>query len=266
MAEQVIQPSTRAAASPLTRAQRWHTFKQGLIFVAGFATFVVGVFGFVGTLLGDVFYDLRDAVRIVGGIALVIFGLFTLRIVNLPFLYSDTRRDLGTIGKSVGAARSYLTGMAFAAGWTPCIGPFLGAILTLSVTSELGVRIALLAAYTLGLGVPFLLVAALADRLVPALRRVQKYMRAIEIISGILLIAVGAALLLGQISQLSASLAGASFELELQVLGNAALSIPVAAAAGLLSFLSPCVLPLVPAYIGFIGGVAVNDATVRQRA
>ncbi|MDW8352849.1 MAG: cytochrome c biogenesis protein CcdA [Anaerolineae bacterium] len=266
MAEQAIHsPAARASAAPLTRAQRWHTFAQGLIFVVGFATFIIGVFGFVGTLLGDVFYDSREVVRVLGGVALIVFGLFTLRVINLPFLYSDTRRDLGTIGKGVGAARSYLTGMAFAAGWTPCIGPFLGAILTLSVTSELGARIALLTAYTLGLGVPFLMVAALADRMVPALRRVQRHMRAVEIISGILLIAVGAMLLLGQISQLSASLAGTTFELETQLLGNAALSVPVAAAAGLLSFLSPCVLPLVPAYIGFIGGVAVNDAA-RQRS
>jgi len=265
MAEQITQPSARAIAAPLTCAQRWRTFWQGLIFVSGFATFVVGVFGFVGTLLGDVFYDLRDGVRVVGGMALIVFGLFTLRVVNLPFLYRDTRRDLGAIGRSAGAVRSYLTGMAFAAGWTPCIGPFLGAILTLSVTSELGARITLLFAYALGLGIPFLLVAALADQLVPALRRAQKHMRAVEITSGILLIAVGLALLLGQIAQLSASLAGLPFELESQVLGGAALSVPVAAAAGVLSFLSPCVLPLVPAYLGFISGVAVNNAT-QQRA
>jgi len=245
----------------MSRAQRWNTFKQGLIFVAGFALFIVGVFGFVGTLLGDVFYDLRDAVRVVGGIALIVFGLFTLRIIKLPWLYSDTRKDLGTIGKGVGGTRSFLTGMAFAAGWTPCIGPFLGAILTLSVTSDLGTRIALLVAYTLGLGIPFLLVAALADRMVPALRRMNKHMRAIEIVSGVLLIAVGAALLFGQITQLSQAFgAGATGELETMILGNAALSIPVAAMAGLLSFLSPCVLPLVPAYLGFIGGVAVNSA------
>ena len=266
MAQQVISPSVQSAAAPLTLEQRWSTLKQGLIFVAGFATFVVGVFGFVGTLMGDVFYDLRDPVRVIGGIALIVFGLFTLRLIHLPFLYSDTRRDLGTIGKGVGGVRSYLTGMAFAAGWTPCIGPFLGAILTLSVTSELGPRIALLFAYTLGLGIPFLVVAVLADRMVPALRRVQRHMRAIEVISGLLLIAVGAALLLGQISQLSASLASARFDLESVVLGNAALSIPVAGAAGLLSFLSPCVLPLVPAYLGFIGGIAVNDAARQKPA
>lgn len=260
MAQQVISSPAGTVPASLTRAQRWHTFTQGLIFVAGFATVVIGVFGFVGTLLGDVFYDLRDAVRIIGGATLIVFGLFTLRVIHLPWLYSDTRRGLGTIGKSAGSARSYLTGMAFAAGWTPCIGPFLGAILTLSVTNELGTRIALLLAYTLGLGIPFLLVAALADRMIGPLRRVQRHMRIIELISGLLLIAIGAALLFGQIAQLSATLAGVSFELESQVLGNAALSIPVAAAAGLLSFLSPCVLPLVPAYIGFIGGIAVNQA------
>jgi cytochrome c-type biogenesis protein len=264
----VIPSPTQATASTrsYSPARRWYTFRQGALFVAGFATFIVGVFGFVGTLLGDVFYDLRDVVRVVGGMALIVFGLFTLRLVNIPLLYRDTRRDLGAIGTGVGSARSYLTGLAFAAGWTPCIGPFLGAILSMSVTSDLTTRIALLVAYTLGLGIPFLLVAVLADRMVPVLRRMQRHMRMIEIVSGLLLIGIGLALLLGQISQLSAQLAGVTFELESQVLGHAALSVPIAAAAGLLSFLSPCVLPLVPAYIGFIGGVAVNDAAMTDAA
>jgi cytochrome c-type biogenesis protein len=261
MAEQITVRAPSAAA--LSPARRWHIFVQGLLFVAGFSTFVVGLFGFVGTLLGDVFYDVREAVRVVGGAVLIAFGLFKLRLLNLPFLYSDTRKDLSSIGQGLGSARSYVAGMAFAAGWTPCIGPFLGAILTLSVTNDLGARIALLFAYVLGLGLPFLLVAGLADRMVPLLRRLQRRARLVEAISGLLLIGVGAALLLGQISQLSASLASVPFELEYVLLGNAALSVPVAAAAGLLSFLSPCVLPLVPAYIGFISGVAITQA-VRQ--
>lgn len=261
MAQQAISSPARATAAPLTRAQRWHTFKQGLLFVAGFATFIVGFFGVAGTLLGDIIYDLRDAVRVIGGIALIVFGLFTLRLINIPILYSDTRTDFGNVRGSAGGARSYLIGLGFAAGWTPCIGPFLGAILSLSVTAELGTRIALLIAYTLGLGIPFLLVAALTDRMIPLLKQAQRHMRAIEVVSGLLLIGIGLALLFGQITQMSQFLgAGATGELETAVLGNAALSIPVAAAAGLLSFLSPCVLPLVPAYIGFIGGVAVNNA------
>jgi cytochrome c-type biogenesis protein len=261
MAQQAIPTPVKPVAAPITPVQRWNTFKQGLLFVAGFATFIIGFFGVAGTVLGDVFYDLRDWVRIIGGVMMIVFGLFTLGIVRLPILYRDTRRDIGNVTGKVGGVRSYVTGLGFAAGWTPCIGPFLGAILSMSVTAELGTRIAMLVAYTLGLGIPFLLVAALTDRMVPLLRRMQKHMRAIEIISGLLLIGIGLALLFGQITQLSSVLAasGAS-DLETILLGNAALSIPVAALAGLLSFLSPCVLPLVPAYIGFIGGVAVNTA------
>ena len=265
MAQQAISTPVKAAAKPLTRAQRWNTLKQGFLFVAGFATFIIGFFGVAGTVLGDVFYDLRDWVRIIGGISLVVFGLFTLRIVNIPILYRDTRRDLGNVTGGVGGVRSYVTGLGFAAGWTPCIGPFLGAILSMSVTAELGTRMAMLVAYTLGLGIPFLLVAALTDRMIPLLRNLQHHMRVIEIVSGLLLIGIGLALLFGQITQLSSILAaGGATELETMLLGNAALSIPVAAAAGLLSFMSPCVLPLVPAYIGFISGVAVN--TARQQA
>lgn len=261
MAQQAISTPAVAGAQPLTRAQRWNTLRQGIFFVAGFATFIIGFFGVAGTVLGDVFYDLRDWVRIIGGVMMIVFGLFTMRIINIPILYRDTRRDLGNVGGKVGGVRSYVTGLGFAAGWTPCIGPFLGAILSMSVTAELGTRIAMLIAYTLGLAIPFLLVAALTDKMIPLLRRIQKHMRTIEIISGLLLIGIGLALLLGQFTQLSSVLAaGGTSELETLLLGNAALSIPVAAAAGLLSFLSPCVLPLVPAYIGFIGGVAVNTA------
>lgn len=265
MAQQAIPTPAKAPAKPLTRSQRWNTLKQGFLFVAGFATFIIGFFGVAGTVLGDVFYDLRDWVRIIGGVMMIVFGLFTMRIINIPILYRDTRRDLGASGGKVGSVRSYVTGLGFAAGWTPCIGPFLGAILSMSVTSELGTRMAMLVAYTLGLGIPFLLVAALTDKMIPVLRKLQHHMRLIEIVSGLLLIGIGMALLFGQMTQLSSVLAAAGpSELETLILGNAALSIPVAAAAGLLSFLSPCVLPLVPAYIGYISGIAVT--TARQQS
>ena len=259
------------AASPqvLTRSistqQRMVTFVQGLFFVAGFATFIVGLFGFIGTVLGDYFFEAKEVVRIVGGVALIIFGLFTLRIINIPILYSDTRRGLGGPPRSVSSVQSYLTGLSFAAGWTPCIGPFLGAILSLSVTADqIGIRLLLLTAYTLGLGVPFLLVALLADRLTPVLTKLKRNMRLIEIISGLLLIAIGVVQVSGQLVQLTSLLSRSTFSPE-ELLGQgngAAPSIIVAALAGFLSFASPCVLPLIPAYLGFIGGWAVNNAAV----
>lgn len=262
MTQQAVTP--RAALNALSTRERLATFVQGLFFVAGFATFIIGLFGFVGTLLGDVFYDARDAVRIIGGVVLIVFGFFTLRIVNIPILYSDTRRGLGGAPKGVSSLQSYLTGLSFAAGWTPCIGPFLGAILSLSVTADtIFTRLALLAAYTLGLGVPFLLVALLADRLTPFLARLKRNMRVIEIVSGLLLIAIGLIQVSGKLLELTTQLASSTFNLEEVILGagsGVAPTIIIAAVAGFLSFASPCVLPLIPAYLGFIGGWAVNSA------
>ena len=187
--EQQILRTPMTASVVMTGRQRWHTFGKGLLFVAGFATFVIGLFGFVGTVLGDVIYDAKDIVRIVGGIALIAFGLFTLRIIKIPALYGDTRGGMmATASKSAGVLQPYLVGLSFAAGWTPCIGPFLGAILSMSVTAgNLWLRLGLLTAYTLGLGVPFLLFALLADRMTPLLNKLKRNMRTIEIISGVLL-------------------------------------------------------------------------------
>jgi len=264
MAQQMSTVTSAAAGAASRPYNRLATFVQGLFFVAGFGTFIIGFLGLASTALGDVFFDLRQAISVIGGVAMILFGLFTLRIVNIPILYSDTRRQINpAASKGASVAQSYLTGLAFAAGWTPCIGPFLGAILTLSVTSELGTRLLLLVAYTLGLGVPFLLVALLADRMTPLLARLKRNMRIVEIVSGVLLIGIGLLLISGQMLEVTRILAASSFSPEEAVLGEgtgAAPTIFIAALAGFLSFASPCVLPLIPAYIGFIGGWAVNNA------
>lgn len=255
---------TQLIANTAPRA-RWNTVVQSLYFVLGFAVFIVGVFGAVG-VLADAVYGLKDIIRIAGGVLMILFGLFTLRIINIPILYSDTRRGLTATGKRVGAVQSFLTGLSFAAGWTPCIGPFLGAILTLSVDSAGALRVFLLAAYTIGLGLPFVLVALLADRMTPLLRFLRRNMRAVELISGILLIVVGVLLIAGLMTELSRAFAGAESALEsdfaksIGFTGVGAPSVLVALVAGFLSFASPCVLPLVPAYLGFISGWAVNSA------
>ncbi len=264
MTQQATITPTPAGSTVITPRRRWITFAQGVIFVAGFATFIMGLFGFLGTLLGDYLYAAKDAVRVIGGLALIVFGLFTLRIVNIPFLNSDTRRGLGGTPKGASSLQSYLTGLSFAAGWTPCIGPFLGAILTLSVAADtIGLRLVLLAAYTLGLGVPFLLMALLADRLTPVIAGLKRHMRLIEIVSGLLLVAIGLVQVSGRLVALSAAMSQLNVNVDELVLGSGngeAPSIIVAALAGFLSFASPCVLPLLSAYLGFIGGWAVNSA------
>lgn len=260
--------SQHATSVKPSRLARQTAFTQALFFVLGFAVLVIGLFGFIGTVLGDVIYDARETVSVVGGLLMILFGLFTLRIINIPALYADTRRMNFNAG-AVGGLRSFLIGLSFAAGWTPCIGPFLGAILSLSVNSAsiLG-RLALLSAYVLGLGIPFLLVALFADKLTPALAALKRNMRVVEIVSGLLLILVGILQLTGKMAQLTAQIAGTSTNtLEAAVLGDGAgqtLSIFIAAAAGFLSFASPCVLPLIPAYISYISGIAVNVAASQK--
>lgn len=248
----------------VARARRWTTFLQGVFFVAGFGTFIIVVLGLLSTALGQLFYDAKDLLGTLGGILLIVFGLFTLGVLKIPFMYRDTRKGLGGPSKGVSSLQSFLTGVSFAAGWSPCIGPFLGAILTLSANAGSTVQgLLLLTVYVLGLGVPFLLVAALADTMTPLLTRLKHNMRAIEIISGVLLIGMGLLMLLGGISQLSQYFAGFGNDLETAVLGEgtgAAPSLLVAFAAGILSFASPCVLPLVPAYLGYIGGWAINNS------
>jgi cytochrome c-type biogenesis protein len=248
------------AVFPMTAQRRWATFTQGVIFMLGFATFIIVVMGLASTVLSNTVFGARELIRIVGGIALIVFGLFTLKIINIPALYSDTRRSLGGTGKAAGGLQSYLTGLSFAAGWSPCIGPFLGAILNLAVdAATMPQRIALLTAYVFGLGIPFLLVAAMADRMLPLLNKLKRHTRKIEIVSGLLLIGIGIAMLfnfVGTLAQRLSSVEG----LEFLIPEGTSLSIPVAAAAGLLSFVSPCVLPLLPAYLGYIGGWAVNNA------
>jgi cytochrome c-type biogenesis protein len=264
MTQQDLPTPKKSAIPAMTAQRRWTTFVQGVWFVAGFATFVIGVMGLASTVLGNVLQDNRVWFNRIGGVMLILFGLFTLKVINIPILYSDTRRGMSNVSKGANAVQSYLTGLGFAAGWTPCIGPFLGAILTLAANSGNSLHtVSLLSAYTLGLGIPFLMVAALADRMTPVLNKLKRNMRTIEIISGVLLIGIGTALLFGQLtalSQIFSASGDTGIESLLPDTLTENLSIPVAALAGLLSFTSPCVLPLVPAYLGFIGGWAVNNA------
>ena len=118
------QPKPIAASAPVIRRSRLATFVQGLFFVAGFGTFIIGFLGLASTALGDVFYDLREEISVVGGIAMILFGLFTLRIVKIPILYSDTRRQINpAASKGASGLQSYLTGLAFAAMCKHCTGP-----------------------------------------------------------------------------------------------------------------------------------------------
>ena len=140
-------------------------------------------------------------------------------------LYADTRRDMASLRPGQGFASSALMGLVFAAGWTPCIGPVYGGILTLALNGgDVGQAGTLLAAYSLGLGVPFLLTALALDRAQSVLRRLQRRMHAIELVSGAFLIVIGLLVASGTLQSLSSYFAQGDFalaavNLENQVVG-----------------------------------------------
>jgi cytochrome c-type biogenesis protein len=230
---------------------RWTTFGHALLFVLGFtAVFVIG-WGGAATALGAVFYDSKEWIARVGGVIVILFGLHTLGVLRVPLLDRDTRPELGQAG---GVASSVLMGVVFAAGWTPCIGAVLGSILTLGMSDGgVGQAMWLSAGYALGLGIPFLLISLLMDRASAAVRTLKPYMRSIQIASGLLMIAMGVLLLTNQMFSISIWAQRSGLYLDLPTSGVTPTFL-IAVLGGMVSFLSPCVLPLVPAYVGYLGG------------
>jgi cytochrome c-type biogenesis protein len=151
-------------------------------------------------------------------------------------------------------------GIFFAAGWTPCIGTILGAILTLGMSQQSAAQsMVLTSGYALGLGIPFLIIGLGMDRATRWIIRFRKYMRVVKIVSGLLLITVGILILTDSMTQISIWALRNGYYLDLPLGGAAAPTYLVAFLAGFISFLSPCVLPLVPAYVGYLSGQAIKD-------
>jgi len=168
----------------------WRSFFHALTFVLGFSAVFVTLGAAVG-LLGSVATDLIPLLRQLSGILLVIMGLHLIGVFRIPFLYRELRLDVD-LPPRVGYLRSAAMGAAFSIGWTPCVGPVLGGILGLAYTSQTVLQgTALLAAFSLGLGVPFLAVGLALSTVSGWLKRLHRFLPAISVVSGVLLIAIG---------------------------------------------------------------------------
>jgi cytochrome c-type biogenesis protein len=172
------------------------------LFIAGFAL-VFMLFGASATVLGRTLKYHEVWFQRIGGALIIGFGLYCLGVVKLTFLDRDARLHLDR--KPVGFLGSVLVGMAFAAGWTPCIGPILGGILGLAATeADLGRGMVLLGAYSAGLAVPFLAAAWAVERFLDWFQSFRRFLPWVQRVSGVLLVAVGLLLATGRFTRLAA--------------------------------------------------------------
>ncbi len=182
-------------------AARRRIFLSAAAFVAGFATVFVAM-GATASAFGTLVRTHIDMLAPLAGAAIVVMGLHFLGLFRIPLLYREARVQVGR--RPAGPLGAYVIGLAFAFGWTPCIGPVLAAILGIAASREtVGQGALLLAVYAAGLGVPFLVAAAFAQPFMGLMRRFRSHMGTVEKITGVLLVLTGIAFLTGGIEKVS---------------------------------------------------------------
>jgi cytochrome c-type biogenesis protein len=186
----------RAAGGEVTDNNRLVTFTHGLAFVLGFSLVFITL-GVATSAFGRLLFDLRFILSKVGGIVVIIFGLHMIGVFRIPLLEYDTRVQKMP-DRKWGYLSSALMGVFFSAGWAPCVGPVLGAILTLALNGgSISTGISLLSAYSAGLAIPFLLAALGLGWVSVTLRKYGKVMHYVEIAMGVVLVIIGIMLFSG---------------------------------------------------------------------
>lgn len=171
------------------RFLRKKTIIHSILFILGFSIVFI-LLGLTATLVGKTLFQYQKAIRIAGGILIILFGLQLMGVLNFDFLTRERKLSIATKGASY--IGSFLIGVTFAAAWTPCAGPILGSILVLAGTKAnvlMGAK--LLTVYSLGIAVPFFITAILVDSFLEYFNRIKKLMGIINIIGGVFLIIVG---------------------------------------------------------------------------
>ncbi len=184
---------------PMHAEQRMAALGMAALFVAGFSAVFIA-FGASASALGQFLLRYRFEANFVAGAIVIVFGLVMLGLWRwVPWLARDLRMHPRLAGG--GPVAAFVLGVAFAFGWTPCIGPVLGAILTVSAVSTSASGIGMLSAYALGLGVPFLLAALFIDRAARLTSRLRRFGAALQTVGGLIMVAIGLAMMTGRMSQ-----------------------------------------------------------------
>lgn len=183
-----------------SRASKRAVMLSALVFVLGFSTVFVAL-GASASLIGGLIRAWSTQLSIVAGIAIILMGLHFLGLTRIGFLMREGRLP---IPKPVGLWGAYVMGLAFAFGWTPCIGPILAAILSVAASETTVMKGAgLLAVYSAGLGIPFLIAAFMVEQFSSVLARMKKHLATVERVMGVLMILVGIGFLTGAVTDVS---------------------------------------------------------------
>jgi cytochrome c-type biogenesis protein len=194
----------RAAGGELSENNRFITFTHGLAFVLGFSLVFITL-GVASSAFGRLLFDLRFILSKVGGIVVIIFGLHMIGVFRIPFLEYDTRIQQ-VPDRKWGYLSSAMMGVFFSAGWAPCVGPVLGAILTLALNGgSISTGVSLLSAYSAGLAIPFLIAALGVGWVSLTLKKYGKVMHYIEIGMGVILVLLGVMLFAGIFERIAAA-------------------------------------------------------------
>ena len=225
-----------------------------LFFILGFTVIFV-LLGAGASSLSSFLARQMRLITIIGGSIIIILALQVMGVFTIPFL--NYERRAGFRKKREGVIGAFLIGITFAAAWTPCIGPILSSILILAATKDTAIKgVFLLATYSVGLGVPFLFAVIVFSSFLSFSDFLKKNFKTIKIVSGVLLLAIGLTLIVGQFQLFSRYL---GFIPDYSLIESNRVSILIALLAGFISFISPCVLPLIPSYLTFITGVSVLE-------
>jgi cytochrome c-type biogenesis protein len=186
----------RGDAPPAT--SRLQVFVTSLAFVIGFSLVFIAL-GASATAIGKFLFAKLPLLSKIAGVILIVFGLHTMGVFRLAFL--ETEKRVHSQRKPAGPLGAMLVGVAFAFGWTPCIGPILGGILAIAGSrNSVNEGVTLLAVYSLGLGIPFLLTSLAINQFFGAAKKIRRYYHAIELTSGALLVVIGLLIMTGQLT------------------------------------------------------------------
>jgi len=229
-------------------------FLCSIFFVLGFSI----IFSILGillqTLLSSISFEVQKWLSRIGGVIIIIFGLLLLQMIKPAFLLKEHKFKVTRRFKSR-YLTSFIFGAAFAVGWTPCVGPVLGAVLTLAATQP-SYAFILLFSYTVGLGLPFLLVGFAANQAKRWIKKYNKWVVYANYGFGVILIAIGALMFSQQLDMFVTFpfLATLSSSIQSQSVG-----IGISFLAGIISFLSPCILPIIPGFLAYLASLSLKE-------